>query len=139
MAWWRRLATRCPPRRCPSAVAVTGPPSETRARQFSRPAEDKDAAWKWISFLSTAGYNTTFNEATGQLPVTKTDSESWSLHPKRFVTATVDSLPFAHMLPNVSQTSDFVNTVWPVNMQRALTGEISAKEMNEKIAELYAE
>ena len=102
-------------------------------------AEDKDAAWKWISFLSTAGNNTTFNKATGQLPVTKTDSESWSLHPKRFVKATVDSLPFAHMLPNVSQTSDFVNTVWPVNMQRALTGEISAKEMNEKIAELYAE
>ena len=102
-------------------------------------AEDKDAAWKWISFLSPAGNNTTFNEATGQLPVTKTDSESWSLHPKRFVKATVDSLPFAQMLPNVSQTSDFVNTVWPVNMQRALTGEISAKEMNEKIAELYAE
>lgn len=102
-------------------------------------AEDKDAAWKWISFLSTAGNNTRFNEATGQLPVTRTDSESWSLHPKRFVKATVDSLPYARMLPNVSQTSDFVNTAWPVNMQRALTGEITAQEMNARIAELYAE
>ncbi|WP_068112205.1 ABC transporter substrate-binding protein [Tropicimonas marinistellae] len=102
-------------------------------------AEDKDAAWKWISFLSTAGNNTMFNEATGQLPVTKTDSAGWSLHPERFVTATMDSLPFANLLPNRSETSDFVNTVWPVAMQRALTGEIAAEDMNAEIAELFAE
>lgn len=102
-------------------------------------ASDKDAAWKWISFLSSPVNNARFNEATGQLPVVRSDAERWALHPRRFVKATVDSLPYAHLLPNVSQTSDFVNTVWPVNMQRALTGEISAKEMNEKIAELYAD
>ncbi|MFD0980656.1 ABC transporter substrate-binding protein [Tropicimonas aquimaris] len=102
-------------------------------------AEDKDAAWKWISFLSSAGNNTMFNEATGQLPVTKTDSADWSLHPERFVKATMDSLPFAQLLPNRSETSDFVNTVWPVAMQRALTGEITAAEMNGEIAKLFGE
>lgn len=102
-------------------------------------AEDKDAAWKWISFLSSAGNNTKFNEATGQLPVVKSDSATWSLHPERFVTATVDSLPFASLLPNVSATSDFVNTEWPTNMQRVLTGEISAADMNAKLADLYSE
>jgi len=102
-------------------------------------SEHKDAAWKWISFLSTAGNNAEFNSATGQLPVSKTDSDSWTMHERRFVDATVNSLPFAHLLPNRSETSDFVNTVWPVNMQRALTGEISAAEMNEKIAELYGD
>ncbi|KFB08233.1 ABC transporter substrate-binding protein [Nitratireductor basaltis] len=101
-------------------------------------AEDKEAAWKWISFLSSEGNNTTFNEATGQLPVVKADSENWSLHPQRFVKATVDSLPFAELLPNVPETSDFVNTVWPVSMQRALTGEITAEEMNAEISELFA-
>lgn len=101
-------------------------------------SDAKDAAWKWISFLSSAGNNAEFNTATGQLPVTKTDSESWTGHPERFVKATVDSLPYANLLPNVPATSDFVNTVWPVNMQRALTGDITPKEMNEKIAELYA-
>ncbi|WP_299820598.1 sugar ABC transporter substrate-binding protein [uncultured Roseibium sp.] len=100
-------------------------------------AENKDAAWKWISFLSTAGNNTEFNKATGQLPVTKTDSEGWTLHEKRFVDATVQSLPFANLLPNVPETSDFVNTVWPVNMQRALTGEITAEQMNAEIDKLY--
>lgn len=100
-------------------------------------AEDKDAAWKWISFLSSEGNNTMFNEATGQLPVVKADSANWSLHPERFVTATVASLPYANLLPNLPETSDFVNTVWPTNMQRVLTGEISAEEMNAKIAELF--
>lgn len=100
-------------------------------------AEDKDAAWKWISFLSSEGNNAMFNEATGQLPVVRADSANWSLHPERFVTATVASLPYANLLPNLPETSDFVNTVWPTNMQRVLTGEISAEEMNAKIAELF--
>ena len=102
-------------------------------------AEDPEAAWKWISFLSSEGNNTMFNEATGQLPVVKADSESWSLHPQRFVKATVDSLPFAEMLPSSNATADFVNTVWPTQMQRVLTGDIEAAEMNETIAELFAE
>ena len=100
-------------------------------------AKNKDAAWKWIAFLSSEGNNKEFNESTGQLPVTKSDSANWTLHPKRFVDATIASLPFAHMLPNRPETSDFVNTEWPVNMQRALTGEITAKEMNTKIDALF--
>ncbi|WP_176085316.1 sugar ABC transporter substrate-binding protein [Martelella sp. HB161492] len=100
-------------------------------------SEAPDAAWKWISFLSTAGNNKEFNESTGQLPVSKTDAANWTLHPKRFVDATVASLPFAHMLPNVTATADFVNTVWPVNMQRALLGQITAEQMNQNIDELF--
>jgi multiple sugar transport system substrate-binding protein len=100
-------------------------------------SEVKDAAWEWIAFLSSAGANASFNQATGQLPVTRSDSESWSLHESRFVQATMDSLPFAALLPNVPETSDFVNTVWPVAMQRALTGEITAEEMNAEITALY--
>jgi len=97
----------------------------------------KDAAWKWISFLSEAGNNAEFNTATGQLPVTQTDSDNWSGHPARFVKATVESLPYANLLPNVPETSDFVNTVWPVNMQRALTGDITPADMNAEIGALY--
>lgn len=102
-------------------------------------AEDPEAAWKWISFLSSAGNNATFNEATGQLPVVKADSESWTLHPQRFVQATVDSLPFAQMLPDTLETADFVNTVWPTAMQRVLLGDITAEEMNTEIAKLYGD
>lgn len=101
-------------------------------------AEDKDAAWKWISFLSSAGNNALFNEATGQLPVVKADTEAWSLHPQRFVQATVDSLPYAELLPNVPETSDFVNTVWATAMQRVLIGDIGAEQMNKQISDLFS-
>lgn len=102
-------------------------------------ASDKDAAWKWISFLSTTGNNALFNSATGQLPVTKSDTAAWKGHEARFVDVTKELLPYAHLLPASPNTPDFVNTVWPANMQRALLGEITALQMNEAIAELFTE
>ncbi|WP_221931037.1 sugar ABC transporter substrate-binding protein [Telmatospirillum sp. J64-1] len=99
----------------------------------------KDAAWKWISFLAEAENNVLFNQATGQLTVTKSGSENWTLHDKRFVDATVASMPFAALLPQTQETSDFVNTVWPTTMQRALTGRISAERMMQEIEALYAQ
>ncbi|BBI54490.1 hypothetical protein HORIV_69110 [Vreelandella olivaria] len=102
-------------------------------------AENPEAAWKWISFLSSADHNAKFNEATGQLPTVKADSESWVLHPQRFVRATTESLPFAQMLPNTMETADFVNTVWPTAMQRVLLGDITAEEMNAEIDKLYGD
>lgn len=101
-------------------------------------AEDKEAAWKWISFLASSENNALFNEATGQLPVTKSDSENWQRHEARFVKATMDSLPFAETLPATGATSDFVDNVWPRAMQRALLGEITSEEMMREIEELYA-
>jgi multiple sugar transport system substrate-binding protein len=102
-------------------------------------SQAKDAAWKWISFLATGENNVLFNQATGQLTVTKSGSANWKLHEKRFVDATVNSLPFAHTLPAVPASSDFVNTVWPTAMQRALNGEITAKQMNEEIDKLFSQ
>ncbi|KRW96473.1 sugar ABC transporter substrate-binding protein [Paracoccus sp. MKU1] len=102
-------------------------------------ASDKDAAWKWISFLSTAENNALFNTATGQLPVTQSDTAAWQGHEPRFVEATQASLPFAHLLPASSNTPEFVNTVWPANMQRALLGQITAQQMNAAIAGLFTD
>jgi len=82
----------------------------------------KDAAWKWISFLSTAGNNAEFNLATGQLPVSKKDSDAWTLHKRRFIDATVQSLPFAQLLPNRLNV-ELLDTCWPVYMADPLTGE----------------
>ena len=92
-------------------------------------AEDKDAAWKWVSFLAEPENNVEFVKATNQLPVTRTGSQNWDFHQKRFVDATLASLPFAHVLPQSSATADFVNTEWQTAMQQALTGEITAEEM----------
>lgn len=100
-------------------------------------SKSKDAAWKWISFLAEGNNNVRFNQATGQLTVTKSGSADWKLHEKRFVDATVASVPFASVLPQTPATADFVNTVWPTSMQRALTGQITAEQMMKEIQALY--
>ncbi|WP_263770233.1 ABC transporter substrate-binding protein [Propionivibrio soli] len=91
-------------------------------------SKNKEAAWKWMAFLSEGENNVKFNQATGQMTVTRSGAEKAAFEP-RFIKATVDSLPFAKTLPAVPQSADFVNTVWPVNMQRALTGEITPEQM----------
>jgi multiple sugar transport system substrate-binding protein len=99
----------------------------------------KDAAWKWISFLAEGQNNVAFNGATGQLTVTKSGSAEWKLHERRFVEATVQSLPFARVLPQTSAVSEFVNSAWQTNMQRALTGQITPKQMMEQLQTLFAQ
>jgi len=100
-------------------------------------AKDKDASWKWMSFLSEGENNVKFNQATGQMTVTKSGAEKANFQP-RFIKATVDSLPFAKTLPAIPQSADFVNTAWPVNMQRALNGEITSAQMMEALDKHFA-
>lgn len=99
----------------------------------------KDAAWKWISFLAEAENNVAFNKATGQMTVTKSGAEHWTLHERRFVDATVQSLPFAHVLPQSTATAEFVNTAWQTSMQQALTGQITSQQMMEQLENLFAQ
>lgn len=100
-------------------------------------SEVKDAAWKWISFLAEGENNVSFNSATGQMTVTKSGSKDWKLHERRFVDATVDSLPFAHVLPQNEGTSEFVNTAWQIEMQRALAGQITSEQMMQELEKLF--
>lgn len=92
-------------------------------------AADKEAAFRWISFLSTDEHNVAFNRLTGQLPVTTSGAAEWTLHEARFVEASAASLPMAAVPPDSPLTADFVGTVWPTNMQQALLGQIDPDDM----------
>jgi multiple sugar transport system substrate-binding protein len=96
----------------------------------------KDAAWKWMTFLSEAENNVKWVEATGQMTITRSGAPKMTF-PERFVTATEASLPFAKVLPAMPQSADFVNSVWPINMQRALNGEITPAQMMETFDSHY--
>lgn len=98
---------------------------------------NKEAAFRWISFLSTAQNNVDFNKLTGQLPVTTSGAANWTLHEERFVKASSDSLPYAAVPPDSPKTADFVRTVWPTNMQQALLGQISPDDMMRAIETHY--
>ncbi|MBI1777612.1 MAG: sugar ABC transporter substrate-binding protein [Proteobacteria bacterium] len=93
----------------------------------------QDAAFKWITFLSTAENNLILTKLSGQLTITRSGGQNWKLHPQRFVDATFASLASAAVLPDNPKTPDFVRTVWPTNMQRALLGEIQPDAMMQAI------
>ncbi len=95
------------------------------------------AAWKWISYLSTAATNTAFNKLSGQLPVTTSSLKTWHVQPRRFLEASAQSLPIAHVLPSTPQTADFTRTVWPQTTQKALLGQISPDAMMRVFEKLY--
>lgn len=97
----------------------------------------KPAAWKWMSFLSEGANNARFVQATGQMTVTRSAAGQANA-PERFAKATAESLPFAQPLPAVPQTADFVSTVWPTNMQRAMNGEVTPAQMMDNIAKHFS-
>ena len=76
-------------------------------------SRNPEAAWRWISWLSTAKNNVLYNKAAGQMTVTTSGAANWTIHPKRFVDATVQSLPIAGVLPNLPQTADFTRAEHP--------------------------
>jgi multiple sugar transport system substrate-binding protein len=93
----------------------------------------KNASWKWMSFLSEGENNAKFNLATGQMTVSKSAAKS-TPHPERFVKVTAESLPFAKPLPSIPQMSDFVTSAWPVNVQRAMIGEVTPVQMMDNLS-----
>ena len=100
-------------------------------------SKNKEAAFRWIAFLSTGENNAALNKLTGQLPIANSAQANWTGHPKRFVEASTASLPIAASLPDSPKTPDFIARVWPANMQRALTGEISADDMMKAIEQHF--
>jgi multiple sugar transport system substrate-binding protein len=100
-------------------------------------SKNQEAAWKWISYLSTGETNVAFNKLTGQVTVTTSGAKNWDVQPRRFIDATVNSLPFAQTFPNVPQTADFTRTVWPQQTQKALLGEITPAAMMQAFEKLY--
>lgn len=96
-----------------------------------------DAAWAWVSFLSTAANNAAFNKLSAQLPVSTSAMQSWTEQPRRFIEASQKSLPDARVLPATTQTADFTRTVWPQTTQKAMLGQISPDDMMRTFDKLY--
>lgn len=98
---------------------------------------NKEAAWTWISYLSAAQANAAIARLAGQLPVTTSDAKTWDVQPKRFIDASLASLPMAGLLPAMPQTTDFTRTVWPQTTQKALLGEIPSDQMMQTFEKLF--
>ena len=129
-----------------SAIPVPVKPGEKGWTQFGdesnavfAASKNKDAAFKWISFLSTGENNAELAKLSGQLPISNAAQASWTGHQKRFVDASSASLAIAGVLPDSAKTADFASTVWPQNMQRALLGQIAPDDMMKAIEKHFSE
>ncbi len=100
-------------------------------------SKNPEAAWKWISFLSTGEANAAFAKLSAQLPVTSSSLRTWDAQPRRFIDASAQSLPTARVLPSTTQTADFTRTVWPQTTQKALLGQITPDDMMKTFEKLY--
>ncbi len=97
-------------------------------------SKNKDAAFRWVSFLATAPNNALWQKASGQVSINISNGQAPT---DRFLKATVESADFAEVLPAVPQIAEFVESVWPTQMQRAFNGEIGSREMMQAFADLF--
>ncbi len=123
-----------------SATPVPTKPGEKGWTQFGDESnavfagsKNKEAAFRWIAFLSTGENNAMLAKLSGQLPIAGSAAAKWEGHQKRFVDASVGSLANAGVFPDSPKTADFISTVWPQNMQRALLGQIAPDDMMKTI------
>ena len=108
-----------------SAWTIYGDGSNAIFRQSKNP----EAAWRWVSYLSTSAPNVEFNKLAGQVSVTTSGRQGWNFQPKRFLDATFASLPNAHLEPQTPQLAEYAAAVWPQTTQKALLGQISPDDM----------
>jgi multiple sugar transport system substrate-binding protein len=98
----------------------------------------KDEAFKLISFLSTAENNALWQIASGQVSINIVNGQTKEALADRFMKATIDSAPFAGVLPAHPRVAEFVEAVWPTAMQRAFNGEITSEQMMKSFEDHFA-
>jgi multiple sugar transport system substrate-binding protein len=128
-------ASAVPVPRAPSGGGWTYYGDESNA-VFSA-SKVKEAAFRWISFLSTGEHNAAQARLSGQLPVSISAGRTFDAHPKRFVDASMASMPIARPLPDHVKTPDLVGRVLPTALQRALVGETDPDEVMKAIDQLF--
>ncbi len=96
-------------------------------------SENKEAAFEWISYLAAGEGQKMWCEGTGNVPVSKTVSESPFFQDNRFMKASIESQSYAGILPILDTTTEWISVIWPNTVAQALTGKISAAECMETL------
>ncbi|HWR45912.1 sugar ABC transporter substrate-binding protein [Sporomusa sp.] len=98
-------------------------------------SKNKEAAFVFLSWLSEKNQIDKWCKASGNVPVLKSVQKMDYYQNNRFMKASFDSLPFAHVYPVTTGMGEWIESVWPAMVQQALEGKISADEMMDKLAE----
>lgn len=98
-------------------------------------SEHRDEAFEFLSWSLTPEQNDFFCREWGQIPVNKVTAQDPYYHDYIFHRVSFDSLDFGHVFPANTSTAEWVESLWPATMQRALIGEITSQEMMDILEE----
>lgn len=100
-------------------------------------SKNKDAAFKFATWMAERDQVAYFAEHYGVIPVIKDLEES---HPhlmeNRFFRTSIESVPFAVNPPCVDSLGEFTEQTWPASFQQALLGEITSEQMMNRLADV---
>jgi multiple sugar transport system substrate-binding protein len=91
-------------------------------------SKNKDAAFEWVSYLATGKGQADWNEATGNVPVSKKVQATDYFQNDKFMKASIEGMGYAGIIPIRDTTTEWINTLWPNTVSSALLGDISTKE-----------
>ncbi|MCL2588508.1 MAG: sugar ABC transporter substrate-binding protein [Oscillospiraceae bacterium] len=90
--------------------------------------EHPEAAFAWIAWLATGAGQETWNVATGNIPVSSEVQALPFFQDDRFMSASIDGVGFAGILPIRDTTTEWITSTWPHTVAAALLGELTAAE-----------
>ena len=90
--------------------------------------KNKEAAFEWVSYLATGKGQVDWNEATGNVPVSKTVQEMDFFQNNKFMKASIEGMGYAGILPIRDTTTEWINTVWPNTIASTLLGDMKPDE-----------
>uniref|UniRef100_UPI00048EED6E ABC transporter substrate-binding protein n=1 Tax=Thermoanaerobacter thermocopriae TaxID=29350 RepID=UPI00048EED6E len=94
-------------------------------------SKNKDAAFKWISYLATGKGQEEWCSFTRNIPVSKRVQKLPEFQNDKFMKVSIEGMPHAGIFPILDTTTDWINNTWPNTVQAALLGKITAKEAME--------
>lgn len=92
-------------------------------------SKHKEAAFTFISWLAEKDQIDKWCQASGDVPVCKSVQKMDFYQNNRFMKASFESLPFAHVYPVTTAMGEWIESVWPAVTQQALQGQITGDDM----------
>ena len=94
-----------------------------------------EEAFTFISWLSEKNQMARWCKTTGNVPILKSLQDEDEFKNNRFMQASFESMPYAHVYPINENMGEWIESLWPATTQQALEGKIDSKTMMEILAE----
>lgn len=90
--------------------------------------ENKEAAFEWLAYLAAGKGQSTWCEATMNVPVFNKVQEQPIFQNNRFMKASMESVSYAGIFPILDTTTEWISVTWPNTIAQALFGDITATQ-----------